>query len=74
MARGFFWKMAREGWAGRLAGAPEGGGAWWGVGCGGVCDGRASGPREREAQWVGRSRLRVRELIPPAALARGAFE
>ena len=35
-------------------------------------DGRASAPREREAQWVGRSRLRVRELIPPAALARGA--
>lgn len=32
---------------------------------------QASGPREREAQWVGRSRLRVRELIPPAALFRG---
>ena len=36
-------------------------------------DGRASGPWEREAQWVGRSRLRVRELIPPAALSRGAL-
>lgn len=32
MARGFFWKMAREGWAGRLAGAPERG--WGVVGCG----------------------------------------
>lgn len=77
VARGFFWKMAREGWAGRVGRRARGGvgrGGVWGVGCGGVCDGRASGPREREAQWVGRSRLRVRELIPPAALARGAFE
>ena len=61
---GFFWKNREGGWrAGGLAG-------------GGTPGGRgtrrqASGPREREAQWVGRSRLRVRELIPPAALFRG---
>ena len=57
---GFFWKNREGGWrAGRRRHARGG------------TRRQASGPREREAQWVGRSRLRVRELIPPAALFRG---
>ena len=66
VARGFSGKTARV--AGGLAGWLAGGGTPGG----GVRDATAGvRPREREAQWVGRSRLRVRELIPPAALFRG---
>lgn len=65
MARGFSGKNREGGWrAGGLAGGGTPGGGY-------ATRRQASGPREREAQWVGRSRLRVRELIPPAALFRG---
>ena len=67
----------RRGWHGVFLEKPRGWLAGWRAG--GLAAARQGGgyatagvrPREREAQWVGRSRLRVRELIPPAALFRG---